>query len=383
MIAHVDLDAFFASIEQLLHPRLRGKAIVVGGDPDHGGVVSSASYEARRYGVRSAMPTAQAIRLCPHAEVVGSTPGAVRDFSRRVMDILGRFTPVMEITSVDEAYLDLAGTERLHGEPFAAACRMRDEVHREVGLSVSIGVAVNPLVAKIASELCKPGGVMLAPEGMEAAMLEPLEVDRIPGVGPRTQKALASFGIERIRDLRRLDEDYLARTFGVWGRRLYEVCRGIDGREIGGQSQRKSISRETTFSEGRGDRRALEGILIDLLDDVVSRLRRKNLSARCVTVKIRYTDFDTHTASRSIKTHESDEKSFREPMLALFRRLYTRPERLRLVGVGLSDLREGGLRQGDLFEDEEDRRRAQKVGRLLDDLRDRFGVGIVRRGGEL
>ena len=380
MIAHVDIDAFFPSVEQLLDPSLQGKPVIVGGSIEQGGVVSSASYQARRFGVHSAMPMARALKLCPHAVVVGSNFSAYKDFSRRVMSILEGFTPVVEVASIDEAYLDLKGTERLHGHPYLTACRIHQRVLRETGLSVSVGVAANPLLSKIASDMVKPAGVLLVVEGTESEFMAPLDVGLIPGVGPQSRKALRSIGVVRVADLRRIEPDFLTRTFGVWGRRLYEICRGIDHSRIGGGGPRKSISREVTFVRGRSDRTGLERTLMDLLADVTRRLRKLEKSARCITVKIRYTDFQTRTASRTQEQASAVDNDFRDPMVELFRKLFTRRMKLRLVGVGLSELREGTTRQGELFEGRRDRECARKIAGLLDKLSSRFGYGVVSRG---
>ncbi|MFW5798033.1 MAG: DNA polymerase IV [Planctomycetota bacterium] len=382
MIAHVDLDAFYCSVERLLNPELVGKPLIVGGSPDAGGVVSSASYEVRAFGVHSAMPMVRAVQLCPQAVVVSSNFGAYGAYSRQVMDILRSFTPVVDVMSIDEAYLDLAGTERLHGPPWQTAMRIREAVLEQTKLSVSIGLAVNPMLAKIASDLSKPAGMLQVLPGQEEAFLDKLNVGKIPGIGARGRRALASLGVTTVGQLRGLKLPLLKQTFGSWGQKLYEKARGIDHARLGQQSPRKSISKEETFARPRRDRQGLRKVLRGMLNDITRDLRGMDKSARCVTVKLRYTDFDTHTASRTVSEPGNEADDFVNHAIDLFQRLYNRDMGIRLIGVGLSQLQDGLAVQGNLFDDPVQGKKpgSKKLSKVLDQLHDKFGSKALSRG---
>src|ERR1700720_991735 len=294
-ILHVDMDAFFVSVELLDRPELRGRPVVVGGQPDQRGVVTAASYEARKYGIQSAMPLRTAGKLCPHAVFLESRHPLYSRWSDRVAAILGKYSPVVEMASVDEAYLDLAGTERLHGPPLAAADALLREITATTGLPCSAGLARTRLVAKVASDQAKPRGLVWVPAESEEAFLAPLDVRRIPGIGKVTEAALKAAGIEKVGQLAATAQEKLEQDFGRWGTALYRKARGGDTYEFFVDAEPKSISHNRTFSEDTRDPAALDATLSLLSQKAMKRLREAGLSASTVTVTIRYAGFETIT----------------------------------------------------------------------------------------
>ncbi|HOK47692.1 MAG TPA: DNA polymerase IV, partial [Bryobacteraceae bacterium] len=291
-IFHVDMDAFFVSVEELFDPSLKGKAVVVGGQAHERGVVSAASYEARKYGVHSAMPLRTAYQRCPHAIFIDGHPARYREYSEKVFDVLRSFSPVVEMASIDEAYLDMTGTERLHGPPLRAAHLLHEKVKERTGLNCSIGIATSRMVAKVASDQAKPNGILWVIPGQEAAFLAPLDVRKIPGVGKVTEKRLHEYGIRRVGDLSRLDERFLEERFGKWGLALAGKARGLDAggwfdAEIGVEEAPKSISHEHTFAEDTTDPDLIESTLAQLCVMVGRRLREHALYAGTVQLKLR------------------------------------------------------------------------------------------------
>src|SRR5271167_585256 len=299
-ILHVDMDAFFVSVELLARPELRGKAVVVGGQRDERGVVTSASYEARRFGVHSAMALRTAAKLCPQAIFLDRHHDLYGQWSNRVAAILGKYSPIVEMASIDEAYLDLAGTERLHGPPLAAADKLLREITATTDLPCSGGLGATRLVAKIASEQAKPRGLVWVPSGSEAAFLAPLAVRRIPGIGKVTDEALRGLGIETIAQLQIVPLERLEETFGQWGTALFRKVRGIDSYEFFVDAEPKSLSHNQTFGEDTRDRELLESTLSYLCQKVAKRLRDAGLYARTVSLTLRYTDFTTITRSQTL-----------------------------------------------------------------------------------
>ncbi|GAB4244999.1 MAG: DNA polymerase IV [Thermoleophilia bacterium] len=374
-IAHLDLDAFFASVEENLDPTLKGRPVIVGGGER--GVVSTANYLARRYGVHSAMPMRTARRLCPHAVVLRGNYRLYKEYSRRLMDLLGEYSPLVEQVSLDEAYVDLTGTERLFGPVVRTARRIQRRVSEELDLSISVGLAGNKLVAKVASDLEKPRGFTVVPRGSEAAFLAPLPVERLPGVGPVMLGRLKDRGIATIGDLARVPEQLMRLSFGEVGEVLSQRARGEDIRAVMPRETVKSISKETTFEEDVGDPSLLEATLLHLTEDVGRRLRQKRLEARTITVKIRYSDFVTHTRSRTLpRPCDIDEVFFAE-VLELFRRNRNRRYRIRLLGVGAGNLVPRSW-QDDLFDQE--RPLLRELDLKLDAIRLKYGRNSIRRG---
>jgi DNA polymerase-4 len=374
-IAHLDLDAFFASVEENRDPSLRDQPVIVGGGER--GVVSTANYIARRSGVHSAMPMRTARRLCPDAVVLPGDHRLYAEYSRRFVALLGEYSPLVEKVSVDEAYVDLAGTERLFG-PVIRTCRIiQTRVKEELDLSVSVGLATNKLVAKVASDHRKPGGFTVVRPDEEASFLAPLPVERLPGVGPAMLSRLHDRGVATIGDLARVPEGLLRLSFGEVGELLAHRARGDDPRPVTVREPVKSISRETTFEEDSGDTGLLESTLLRLTEDVGRRLRRQKLEARTITVKIRYADFVTHTRSHTLRRPmDIDEVFFRE-VLTLFREARQRRYRIRLVGVGVSNLVPRAW-QDELFDHELPLLRDLDL--KLDRIREKYGRDAIRRG---
>jgi DNA polymerase-4 len=379
-IFHVDMDAFFVSVEELYDPSLKGKAVVVGGDRDARGVVSAASYEARKFGVHSAMPLRTAAKLCPHALFIHGHPDRYREYSHRVYAILQRFTPKLEMASIDEAYLDLTGSERLNGPPLRAAHRLHEAIKNETGLNSSIGIATSRLVAKISSDQAKPNGILYVVPGQEAAYLAPLEIRRVPGIGKVTEKNLQKFGIRRIGDLAALDAQILEQRFGKWGLALAGKARGEDAggwfdADIGERADPKSISHEHTFNEDTADLEQLEATLSHLSQQVGRRLREHGLFARTLQLKLRTSDFSTITRAHSpSRSTQLDNEIFAE-IRRLFRHNWRSGTKIRLLGVHASgfDHEQGQL---DLLNPQSQERWSRALA-AADKLRDRFGESAV------
>lgn len=384
-ILHVDLDAFFVAVERLRDPSLAGRPVVVGADPKGGrgrGVVAAASYEARAFGVRSAMPIGEAYRRCPDAVWLRGSPGLYRRAGRAVRAIFRRFTPAVDAISIDEAALDLGGTERLHGPPAETAERIRRTVLEETGLPVSMGLAGSRVVARIASDLAKPAGFLHVWPGREAAFLAPLPLSRMPGIGPATRERLEAFNLRTIGDLARIDPVYLEASFGEHGRTLAVRARGLDdGRIAEGEERPKSIGRECTFEEDTADVAFCEAILHALSERACRDLRSRGLTARTVGLKLRYRDFTTVTRRTTLPAPTDGDRTVAAVARDLFRAAYERRVSVRLLGVSLSNLT-AAAPQLDLFASP----RALDWERLvgpLDRLRDRYGFGVVRTGPTL
>jgi len=380
-ILHVDMDAFFVSVELLDRPELRGKPVVVGGQPDQRGVVSAASYEARKYGIQSAMPLRTAGRLCPHAIFLEPRHHLYSEWSDRVAAILGKYSPIVEMASVDEAYLDLSGTERLHGPPLAAADALLREITATTGLPCSAGLARTRLVAKVASDQAKPRGLVWVPAESEEAFLAPLDVRRIPGIGKVTEAALKSAGIEKVGQLAAIAREKLEQDFGKWGTALYRKARGGDTYEFFVDAEPKSISHNRTFSNDTQDRAALDSTLSWLCQKAMKRLREAGLRTRVVTVTIRYAGFETITRAQTLREPTHLDPIVFETVKKLFERHCDRTRKVRLLGVGLSSFTHGG-EQLDLL-DASRQDKLERLARATDSLRDRFGFSKVQFGGSM
>ncbi len=379
-VFHLDMDAFFVSVEELFDPSLKGKAVVVGGQRNERGVVAAASYEARKFGVHSALPLRTAARLCPQAIFVDGHPERYREYSQRVYAVLGRFSPKVEMASIDEAYLDMTGTERLHGPPLRAAHALHSAIQRDTQLNCSIGIATSRLVAKVSSDQAKPNGVLWVLPGQESRFLAPLEVRKIPGVGKVLEKSLHDLGIHKVGDLAALEESFLDERFGKWGLALAGKARGLDAggwfdSEIGENDQPKSISHEHTFNEDTANVEQLESTLARLSEMVGRRLREQGLYARTVQLKLRYEDFLTITRARSLRRATQVDGEILEQVRALFLANWKPGEKVRLLGVQASSFEaaEGqlGLLDGGKHE------RWQKALSAADRLRDRYGEDAV------
>ncbi|MDX2269145.1 MAG: DNA polymerase IV [Bryobacter sp.] len=386
LIFHIDMDAFFVSVEELLDPSLKGKPVIVGGPADARGVVSAASYEARKYGIHSAMPLRRAVALCPHATFLDGHMHLYREYSQRVEEVLRSFTPLVEMASIDEAYLDMSGCDRLWGPPLAAAHKLHEAIRAQTGLPNSIGIARSRLVAKIASDQAKRNGILWVLPGTEAHWLAPLEVKRIPGVGKATEQQLSEIGIRFVGDLARLDATFLARRFGKWGLALAGKARGEDAGgwfdgAIGAEEAPKSISHEHTFGEDTADVRALEATLVHLTEKVMKRLREHSLYARTVQLKLRNTAFETITRAETLAEATDVDKNVLDTALRLFRLHWARPSKIRLLGVQVSQL-SAEAPQANLLTSAEDEK-WRKVLRAADRLKDRFGNDKMNFGAAL
>ena len=378
-ILHVDLDAFFAAVEQRDNPALRGKPVVVGGGgPNDRGVVSTASYEARVFGVRSAMPLRTAAALCPNAIFVPVHGRKYAEASRQVMDILRRFTPQIEPLSIDEAFLDLTGAEALFGTGEEVGRKIKKAIRDEVKLTASVGVAANRLVAKIASDLRKPDGLVVVPPGEEAEFLAPLGIERLWGVGARTRLALADYDVRTIGDLAALPADVLVRRFGSQGSVLSARARGIGDTEVGGDAAAKSISHEHTFDIDTDDWAVIQRSLLALSEGVGGRLRSAGVLCATVAVKIRDSEFVTITRQRTLDDPTDSTDVIWRTAVALTKR-EVKGMRVRLLGVAATGLAE--QRQLPMFQEEDDRHR--KVVEAADALRKRYGSRSIRRASLL
>jgi DNA polymerase-4 len=383
---HVDMDAFFVSVEELFDPSLRGKPVVVGGRPNERGVVSAASYAARKFGVHSAMPLRTAYKLCPQAIFVEGHRDRYMDYSHRVHKILCEFSPLVEMASIDEAYLDMTGTERLHGPALRAAHLLHERMKAATGLNCSVGIATSRLVAKISSDQAKPNGVLWVMPGREAAFLAPLDVRKVPGVGKVTEKNLHSFGIRKVGDLARLDETFLEQKFGKWGLALGGKSHGLDAggwydTEVGEGAGPKSISHEHTFMEDTLDIAKMEATLARLCEQVGRRLREHNLRARTVQLKLRYKDFSTITRAYSMARATQLDTELFEEIRELFRRNWKGGQAVRLLGVHTSGWDEGDGQMGLLDEERHDRWTQAMA--AADKMRDKFGDSAVSLAASL
>ena len=380
-ILHIDMDAFFVSVELLARPELRGFPVVVGGQRDQRGVVSAASYEARKFGIHSAMPLRTAAKLCPQAIFLDGHHQLYGEWSDRVATVLGKFSPVVEMASIDEAYLDLAGTERMHGPPLASAHKLLLEITATTSLPCSGGLAATRLVAKVASDQAKPRGLVWVAPGSEAAFLAPLAVRRIPGIGKVTETALKSLGIETVGQLQKVPLEQLEETFGRWGIALFRKAHGIDSYEFFIDAEPKSISHNQTFGADTSDRTMLESTLSHLCQKASKRLRDAGLHARTVSLTLRYIDFKTITRSHTLGEPSDLDETFLRTIRELFEHAWNGVEMLRLVGVELSAF-SSAAEQLDLL-DPGRREKLERLARTTDRLRDRFGFSKVQFGASL
>ena len=384
-IFHVDMDAFFVSVEELFDPSLKGKAVVVGGQRDERGVVSAASYEARKFGVHSAMPLRTAAKLCPHAIFVDGHPDRYRECSTKVYEVLGTFSPVVEMASIDEAYLDMTGTDRLHGPPLKAAHLLHARMKADTQLNCSIGIGTSRLIAKVGSAKAKPNGVLWVVPGQEAKFLSPLDVRDIPGVGKVMEQNLHAMAIRQVGDLAALDEDILDEHFGKWGLALAGKARGEDAggwfdTEVGAHEDPKSISHEHTFNEDTADPAQLESTLMRLSEMVARRLREHALHARTIQLKLRYKDFTTITRAHSLPEPTQLDTEIFTQIRVLFRKNWKKGSAVRLLGVHVSSFEEAPAGQLDLLDGGRHQRWQQALA-AADKLRDRFGERSVGLAG--
>ncbi|MDX9866826.1 MAG: DNA polymerase IV [Kiritimatiellia bacterium] len=382
-ILHVDMDAFFAAVEQRDHPEWRGKPVIVGAPPDRRGVVSTCSYEARAFGVHSAMPSREAYRRCPHAVFVPCDMGRYEEASQRVFAIFERFTPLIEPLSIDEAFLDVTGGRTLFGGGEAIARAIREAIRNEVGLTASVGIAHNKFLAKLASEQAKPDGLAVVPDAADAilAFLAPLPVHALWGVGRVTAQTLEQGGLRRVGDIRRADPAFLARLVGGHAAaHLLALACGEDARPVETAFEEKSVSREHTFPQDCRDRSVVCEVLKELADDVGRRLRLQNRYATLGKLKLRWADFRTLTRQTPFPNPVCDDFAFREQALRLFR-AQPLSQPVRLIGFGVSGLcNGGGAEQLALFDPAPDaREKRERLCRTLDRVREQLGDRALRR----
>lgn len=377
---HLDMDAFFVSVEELFDPSLKGKPVVVGGKANQRGVVSAASYAARKFGVHSAMPLRTAARLCPQAIFVEGHSLRYRDYSQKVYQVLQTFSPQVEMASIDEAYMDLTGTERLHGPPLKAAHLLHERIKNVTQLNCSIGISTSRMVAKVASDQAKPNGILWVLPGEEARFLAPLEVRRIPGVGKVTEKKLHDCGIKQVGDLAKLEEAFLQKRFGAWGLALAGKSRGLDAGgwfdgEVGDNTEAKSISHEHTYDVDTAAGDVLEATLARLSEMVGRRLREHRFHARTIQLKLRYSDFSTITRAHTLDHATQLDNEIFHQARELMQRHRRSGAAIRLLGVQASgfETMEGQL---NLLE-EESTQRWRKALTAVDQMRDRFGENSV------
>lgn len=377
-IIHADLDAFFVSVERVLDPSLAGKPVIVGGHPDRRGVVASASYEARAYGVRSAMPMATARRLCPQAIIVTGNFVNYRDYSKKFMAILADFSPFLEPGGLDEAYLDATGFESLYGTIHNMGTLIKKRVRGELGLPVSIGIASCKVVAKVASAASKPDGLLEIGYGKEAEFLAPLPMAKLPGIGKKTEAVLAGLGVKTIGDVAKLPEPFLKSRFGVFGEHLTAFSRGIDPRPVEAPGEAKSMSRETTFMTDTFDLDSLTTTLYQLTERVGADLRGAGKLARSITLKIRYADFNTVTRSLTLKQGvDSDRDIFNIAQKLLLQALVAEKQPVRLIGIGVSGLMSES-RQMNMLDERPARLAA--LSKAVDGIRSRYGFDAIKTG---
>ncbi len=372
-IAHFDLDAFFVSVERILDPSLVGKALILGGSRERG-VVSTCSYEARKFGVHSAMPMARAVALCPHAIVMQGTRGQYSKFSQWVTDIIAAKSPLYEKASIDEFYIDLTGMDRFF-DPLQWTIDLRKEIIETTGLPISFGLASNKMVAKMATNAAKPNGFLQVLPGKEKEFLSPLQVGEIPGVGEHMLKTMHSLGIMTISDLSVYPQHLLEQNFGKYGEVLLQKANGIHLGAVHPFHEAKSISTEHTFSENSADMDFLQAELIRMTEKLGHELREDGKMTKCVAVKIRYPDFETHTRQMAIAPSSYDDELIKV-VKDLFANLYKQKHPVRLIGVRFSELTFASL-QTDLFEN---RVRKADLYTAIDAVKLRFGKKSVGRG---
>ncbi|MCX7522170.1 DNA polymerase IV [Microbacterium sp. STN6] len=373
-ILHVDMDAFFASVELLDHPELVGKPAIVGHATGRS-VVTSATYEARRRGVRSAMPVSQALRLCPDAVVLTPHMQKYREYSARVMQLFGEVTPVVEQVSIDEAFLDVSGARRLLGSPADIGATLRRRVREQTGLPCSVGIAGTKFVAKLASGRAKPDGLLVVPVAETLAFLHPLPVGALWGVGPSTEESLTRRGLRTVADIAATPLEVLQRWVGeAVGRKLHELSHGVDPRPVASASREKSVGHEVTFEHDVTDAAVLRRELLRLAGQTGERLRRAGLVGRTVSLKLRYGDFRTVTRSRTLAEHTDVGRRVYDEVAAVFDALWAPGDAIRLIGVRMEQLQPGGEGGLALWDPDEEWRDAE---RALDEVAARFGGGAI------
>jgi DNA polymerase-4 len=385
-ILHLDMDAFFAAVEQLDHPDYRGKPVIVGADPRGRGVVSTCSYEARRYGVHSALPISEAVRLCPDGIFLPVRGPRYAEISRRIMALLSEYTPLVEPLSLDEAFLDLTGSERIFGPAETIAREIVDRIQTEIGLPASIGLAPNKFLAKLGSDLEKPRGFVIIGSENSLTILENLPINKMWGVGVKTAAVLETMGIKTIGKLRGVDPAKLAARFGETGYQLHRLAQGIDDRPVTVGVAAKSIGHEITFQTDTTDWEFLAGVLLCLTEQVARSLRRQQVKGRVITVKLRDSNFKTVTRRVTLAAPTDFEEQIYREALNLAKGAGWGGRRVRLIGVSVSNFEAGGAVQLGLFEEKtstSEKPELRQLHQTVDALKDRFGEAAVTKGTAL
>ncbi|MFV1998518.1 MAG: DNA polymerase IV [Acidiferrobacterales bacterium] len=384
MILHIDMDAFFVSVEERDDPSLKGKPVVVGGSPEGRGVVAAANYVARQYGIHSALPMARAKHLCKNLVVLGGRHRHYTEVSRQIRNIFQRYTPLVEPLSLDEAFLDVTASEQLFGDATSIGRRIKKEIQDELGLVASVGVASSKFVAKVASDIEKPDGFVVVASGGEQVFLDPLPVSRLWGVGKVSNEALNKLGIQTISQLRILPQESLADLFGKWGNQLWRLANAIDTRPVVPDHRAKSISHEHTFPIDISDFETLQSVLMELTENVTRRMRRNGITGRTVQLKLRFADFHTITRANSITAPTNQTREIWQIANALLAANYRNHSGgLRLLGMGVSGFDSDNHKQGELFGEEENISRQTELDALGDSLHDRFGDAVLKRAIDL
>lgn len=381
MILHCDMDAFYASVEERDRPELVGKPVIVGGSPEKRGVVSAANYVARRYGVHSAMPSVVAHRLCPHGIYLPPRISYYAEISKQIRDIFERFTPLVEPLSLDEAFLDVTGSEQLFGSATEIGLKIKQTVRNETGLVVSVGVAPNKFLAKIASDFRKPDGFYVVENVQE--FLDPLPVERLWGVGKQSSKVFEKLGIRTIGQLRQWPIETLESRFGRQGEHLWQLAHGIDDDPVVAEREAKSISHETTFEQDIDDLEILSAFLVELTEQVAWRLRRHGLKGRTVHLKVRFADFSLITRSQTLPEPTDITNELWQTADEMLRhRMPPNRQPMRLIGMGIGGFDTTGLVQRQLF-DQDERQKQTDLDAVADKIREKFGSGALRRAAAI
>lgn len=379
-ILHVDMDAFYASVEVRDNPALCGKAILVGASPRERGVVAACSYEARKYGVHSAMPMSRAVQLCPHAIVLPVRMGRYVEVSKQIHAIFHHYTPDVEPISIDEAFLDVSGCIHLFGSPEEIGRKIKTEIRQQTGLTASVGIAPNKFLAKLASDLQKPDGLVIITEDKKQQILDPLPVSKIWGIGRVTTKELERWGIKTIEQLRTAPRYKLSRVFGNQIEEVFRLAQGIDERNVEPFAEAKSVSAEETFADDIRDKESLRGILLTQVEEVSQRLRTEHLQGRTITLKFRYGDFRTITRSRTLEGPTNVTQILLQEAEKVFSQWHKKSGgALRLLGFGISGLFAEGAGQKLLFSDPEEEKQ-KKIDSAFDKIREKYGDDSLKRG---
>ena len=377
-ILHIDLDAFFVSVEQVLNPKLKGNPVIVGGDPERRGVVSSASYEAREFGIHAGMPLSKARRLCRQATFIQANFSRYRDASAKFMEVLADFSPFIEPLGIDEAYLDVTGYERPYGSPQKLALAIKERIHKELKLNASVGIATCKVIAKIASDLSKPDGLLEIAQGEERDFLNPLPVAKLPGVGKKTEQALKHTGVNTVGEWASLPSEVVKRHFGKFGIAIHRYAKGIDDRRVEAPGESKSISQQITFAQDSLDYHFLEANLRHVCQEVGTELRCRDKQARCVALRLRYADFKTITRQATLKAaSNSNQVIFAAALQLLNRVLAQEGKSIRLIGVKASNL-VGREKQLYMFDSKVER--SEKLNKAIAQIHRKYGQAAIKTG---